>query len=674
MKLLKILFALVIIVIGAALIVPFLIPMETYKKEAITRLSEMTGREIAIDGDISLRIVPDVAVTLNQVTIGNPEGFSSPHLAKANHLDIGVSLNSLLNKELVVQRFTLQQPDIYLETNKAGKNNWDIEFKAPKLPQMPKAQLISDAYAQSDEPSFSIKKLEISELAIEDGKLSYIADGKTQKLEAVSLASKAVHMNQPTEFEGRLTWNSEDFSFKTRINSLQQLLDGTPTESIIGINSKPIKVSFNGKLSQRSLRGNIDAGSPSLVKAMQWLDSPMDWNKTPLLFALKGQIYCNTSLCEVQKTDIAIDAIRLNGDLSASFAGKPSISGGLSTSLLDLTPYMAETTAFYDNWSLIAEAYAAERWDSSPMDVGALNAANIDITLDAKKIILPQLTLTDAKIAQQIRNGAGAINIIQSQLFGGSMNGAITAIPRGSYINSSANMTFTNVQLETLLMALNGEAAITGKTDLTAKLTARGNSIKGIIQTLGGSGTFSVRDGAIKGVNIGQMARNVKSAFRAEKTTEQTDFTALTGSFSVTNGVISNHDLYMKAPLLRMNAQGSIDLPAYSINYRLLPEIVETSQGQGGKDKTGIVVPVLVSGSLDNPKFAPDLQAMLRNEELMKQNVEAVKDTIKDKKAEIKEIKQDFKELKKGLKDDPASLLKDPDKLNDQFNNLLKGF
>ena len=77
-KLIKLLFSLIIILVGAALIAPFLIPMETYKKQAVAMLSDATGRDIAIDGDMSFRLVPDVAVVLNKVTIGNSAGFKSP--------------------------------------------------------------------------------------------------------------------------------------------------------------------------------------------------------------------------------------------------------------------------------------------------------------------------------------------------------------------------------------------------------------------------------------------------------------------------------------------------------------------------------------------------------------------------------------------------------------------
>src|SRR5690606_1816924 len=117
--------------------------------------------------------------------------------------------------------------------------------------------------------------------------------------------------------------------------------------------------------------------------------------------------------------------------------------------------------------------------------------------------------------------------------------------------------------------------SLSGKTNLTLTANSRGNSIASLIHGLSGSAEIAIADGAIKGVNLGQMARNIKSAFRAEKTVEKTDFASLTATLKMTNGIISNDDLYMKAPFLRLKGNGTINLPAYTINYRLLPELVE---------------------------------------------------------------------------------------------------
>jgi AsmA protein len=83
-------------------------------------------------------------------------------------------------------------------------------------------------------------------------------------------------------------------------------------------------------------------------------------------------------------------------------------------------------------------------------------------------------------------------------------------------------------------------------------------------------------------------------------------------------GILTNNDLALKSPLLRIEGKGTVDLPQRSVNYRIDPKVVASLQGQGGSDAAGLVVPVLVSGPWDNLSYRPDLEA------LVKQNLQNV--------------------------------------------------
>jgi AsmA protein len=80
------------------------------------------------------------------------------------------------------------------------------------------------------------------------------------------------------------------------------------------------------------------------------------------------------------------------------------------------------------------------------------------------------------------------------------------------------------------------------------------------------------------------------------------------------NGIVSNDDLQMKSPLLRVTGKGTVEMPPKTVNYRLEPKLAATTKGQGGKDEaTGIMVPVIVSGPWHNISYKPDLEAMLKD-------------------------------------------------------------
>jgi AsmA protein len=169
------------------------------------------------------------------------------------------------------------------------------------------------------------------------------------------------------------------------------------------------------------------------------------------------------------------------------------------------------------------------------------------------------------------------------------------------------------------------------------------------------------------------MVRNTKTAFLSAAANEakKTDFAELSGSFTIQNGILSNQDLTLQAPALRVNGSGSVDLPAKRVDYRIDPKAAATLKGQGGEgDVSGILVPVTVTGPFDDLSYKPDLSGVIeqaiKDPKALKKQVKDLGVSGKDLKKQLKSIdKDDTKELLKGViesedgQDSPAgSLLK----------------
>jgi len=190
------------------------------------------------------------------------------------------------------------------------------------------------------------------------------------------------------------------------------------------------------------------------------------------------------------------------------------------------------------------------------------------------------------------------------------------------------------------LRAVASNDRFSGKASGRMELTSTGKNQQALVSNADGGGTLRIVDGSVKGLDIASMVRNVKSAFMNIDTAQQkTDFAEVAGSFRVKNGIVSNNDLAMKAPLFRVSGKGNVDVPNYRIDYRLTPQMVDTLKGQGGKDKAGLGVPIRISGSLENPSYAPDVSGMVD---------EAIKNPAKFKE-NIKDVKKAVKGLLKGL-------------------------
>jgi hypothetical protein len=123
--------------------------------------------------------------------------------------------------------------------------------------------------------------------------------------------------------------------------------------------------------------------------------------------------------------------------------------------------------------------------------------------------------------------------------------------------------------------------------------------------------------------------RNVKAklgagdAEQAANQAEKTDFSELTASFIIKNGVAHNGDLSAKSPFLRISGEGDVNIAEDSLNYVVKAAVVASTAGQGGKERaelTGLTLPVRVYGPFDGIKYKMEFSQMLSgaNKEALK--------------------------------------------------------
>jgi len=216
------------------------------------------------------------------------------------------------------------------------------------------------------------------------------------------------------------------------------------------------------------------------------------------------------------------------------------------------------------------------------------------------------------------RNGNIQLLPLQADLYQGQYRGHIVFDVRKDTPKISVDEKISAVQAGPLLKDMLGDDKVSGTVNLAAKITTIGITPEAITKNLNGTANFNVNDGAIKGVNLGQIIREayarIKKKPAPEKTTNQTDFAQMSGSVRIRNGVVHNKDLQIKSPMLRVAGKGRVDLPKQRIDYLLNTSIVETDQGQDGKDVSelkSLTIPVKVTGTFTEPEFKPDLAPIL---------------------------------------------------------------
>jgi AsmA protein len=298
-------------------------------------------------------------------------------------------------------------------------------------------------------------------------------------------------------------------------------------------------------------------------------------------------------------------------------------------------------------FKLIRSAFAeSARWSRKPIDLSGLKAVDATMSIKTDRLLANKFTVDNAVIRAKISNGALSADMINASLYQGKATLNINMMADGRI---DGRVSTQGVELEPLLAALSDSDRFSGKANMHLAFASQGRSVQALVSNLDGGADIRLADGSVKGVDLAGMIRNVKSAFTGAATAQRkTDFAELGGTFTIARGIITNNDLAMKAPLFRVSGKGTVDLPNYTLNYLLNPQLVDTAKGQGGADKQGLGVPIRITGSLDNPSYAPDLQ-------------EAIQDALKDPQ-KIKDAVKDAKEL-----------FKDKNSIKD-LKGLLKGF
>jgi AsmA protein len=86
-----------------------------------------------------------------------------------------------------------------------------------------------------------------------------------------------------------------------------------------------------------------------------------------------------------------------------------------------------------------------------------------------------------------------------------------------------------------------------------------------------------------------------------------------------------------------------------TLDFRVDPQAVATIKGQGDeKNRSGIMVPILVSGTFSEPKFRPDLSAATQ-QRIEKEIFESKEVQKVLEKEELKPLEQKAKGLLKGI-------------------------
>ncbi len=648
---------LVVVIIAALLLIPRFVNVQKYKPLLESKVSEATGRPFSVGNDLHLSLFPWAGVSFSDLRLGNPAGFSEEDFVTVKSFEVRIKLLPLLSKDIQIKRFVLNAPHIVLVKNKNGRENW-------VQPQQPSKE--SPAEKEEKAPAgaagglnIPIKALTVGNLAVNNGSLIWIdhTSDTRKEITDINLTLADVSMERPVKMTFSALMDQKPISMEGTIGPLGQAFKAPSIPVDLQLNAlKQLALRLKGSLLNPLTNPGVDMDieiaefSPRELVAELGQEFPVKTSDPKALssVALKTHVKGDAAKVSISNGTMKLDQSNLNFSATAAEFSRPNLKFDLALDQIDLDRYLPPPSAQPPpGKSAGAEKPAGQKIDYTPLRRmildGKAKIGNLTISKARIQDVLLQITAKDGIIK---------LDPMQLKMYQGTADGNVLLNVAGNAPKSDLNLKISGIQANPLLKDVLAKDFLEGNTNADIQLSMVGDQPDQIKKTLNGKGDLQFKDGAIVGIDLASMIRNVGSAFGLAQKTEKpprTDFTELSMPFTIKDGVANTPETSLKSPFIRIVASGTADLVNETLNFRVEPKAVASIEGQGGTSQlSGIMVPVLVSGTFASPKFRPDLSAAAK-ENIEKQVLESkgAKKLLENEK--VKPFEKSVKGALKGL-------------------------
>jgi len=441
------------------------------------------------------------------------------------------------------------------------------------------------------------------------------------------------------------------------------------TLTIDALNAKVANLQVQGNLQEQKilsdlqLQGQIKVPQFNLKQFLAAIGHPQSATQNPNALTqadFSGAIQATANSLRINKLIAQLDNSHINGNLAITDFIKKALAFTINVDELNVDHYRAPAavTTANNNNHVSANNNVSPQHNTQPLfPVDSLRQLNLQGQLKIGRLHFSKIDAS--AVSMQIKALNGLINLapLSAKLYQGNYNGDITVDVRGKTPVITTNTTLNSIQIEPLLRdAANiTKLQMTGVGNLKMRLTMQGNNEAALINHLNGQGRLSLSNGAVKGINIpywvgvGRALIN-KEAPPAASGSNQTSFGNLTGSFTITNGVMNNNDLLIDAPTFQAKGSGSANLVSQYLDYKLIAQLIAPD----ARKPQGDALPIKISGNFNNISIRPLV------EEIIKQKLrDQVKKQVEDKVTS---------QLQKSLGDETGKAV------GDKLNSVLQQF
>jgi AsmA protein len=688
MKIVMILVGVLLIVVVAVVLLPFLIDLNQYQDRYRPLIEEALNRKVELK-DIRLTIVPRLGARMAGFTVMDDPSFSRQAFASLASLDVGVRLLPLLRGRLEVEEIVLAEPVITVIKNKEGVLNVASLGKGAPVPSG-----APSSRGPAEGPLRVLAILAVDQVSIKDGRMTYRDDSKAAvteyTLEDLDVAVRSLTLGEMARLHVAATIQPSrlPLTIEGAAGPLSETLDFDTIDMRVGLGKMDARIT--GRAVGKDITLAIDAPSikPADIPVALPLTKPVE------ITNFKADVEIHRAVDEQPPADPAVKSVTFSIVSDASVidvagsltGGKGSVtataplirSEDLPVALplvkpVALRDLRIEAETVYPSAEPLMKAITVKtlRSDvamgSSVVHVNGtmaggeghvtaaapvLRTADLPASLPLRKSVEAK----DVKLVGSFTEGQAVLESMSLTVFGGRLTSRVRAAFGTDAPSFDGALSMQGIQLAPLVDALSDKVTVSGTATSELVVKGRGYSQPQLASALTGAGAVAVKDGKVEGVNVLQEAVGLlQAAGVTMDPAKATVFSSLTGTFAIRSGIVAVERLALDSQDVQGNANGTIGFD-HAVHLKATLTLSEAISKQIKRNAPAVklvtagdrvMVPMIVTGTIESPSYGLDAKAVAGAiQERVKEEVrDVVSDVLKGEPLDLEKGKKALRKL-----------------------------
>lgn len=576
-----------VLVAGGSL---FFLPADRIARLAADQIRNATGRDVSINGDVSMTLWPVLGVSVGGLEVGNAEWSEQGPMLTAENAAIGVDAMALLRREIRITNIEATRPTIRLESRKDGRASWVFTDASGD------AQIETEVAPATRTP----QAVWIEKLSITDATLVYDAEGA----DLVSYSGVDLNLDWPerlgkADIAATLRPAGSDVDVRASIGSFAGFITGQVQPVDVTVSAAQGTLGLNGRASTAGdVAGRLTLDMPNTDAFMAALALARPGLPAGLGQSVDlGADLTLTADRRLSLRDLRVDlgGNSLTGAADISLNGKPTVNAQLNAGALDLRSALGDESGGGGDGAAPA---AGSGWPTDRIDAGGLAAFDGEVALTASSIDLGRFKLGQTRTLLRNKNSRMVYELREVAAYGGTVTGQFVMNNR-SGLSVGGNINASTIDMQAVLNDAAGLDRLTGSANAEMDFLGSGASVDAIMKSLSGTGAIRFGKGTIIGIDLDRLMRSGQVGGGT------TVFDSLGATWAINAGVMRNEDLLLTLANYEARGAGQVGLGAQTIDYIFTPVALRANSGNG------IAIPVHMTGPWSNIAIRPDVEAAI---------------------------------------------------------------